>query len=452
MAANGLASSNAHSDLHYSTASEIVPLLKSGVITVEQYVRSLLARIHERDDHVQAWAYLDPDYAICEAKALDQVPEDRRGILHGIPIAVKDVINTKDLPTQHHSPSYQGSRPGIDATPIGVLRAAGALIIGKTTTTQFAAINIGTKTRNPHDPKRTPGGSSSGSAAAVADYQVPLAVGTQTAGSVIRPASYCGIYGMKPTWNAISTEGLKIFSISVDTFGFFARSLEDLELLADVFALADDGDPPTEEPLTVDKCKVGILKTMVWSRAGPGTVAAMQLAVEILKKYGAAVTELNLPGEFDSLPDYHEQVVAGDARASFLGEYRMHRRGLDQELADYVENKSNMSWKEHLHAKDRVAALRSMFESFAEQYTVIVTPSVIDEAPLGLEYTGSPAFNAIWTSLHLPVVNIPAFKGEHGMPIGISLVLPRYRDKRLLRVAKVIGECLTRDGGWKAES
>jgi len=269
--------------------------------------------------------------------------------------------------------------------------------IGKTTTTQFAAINVGTKTRNPHDPSRTPGGSSSGSAAAVADFQVPLAVGTQTAGSVIRPASYCGIYGMKPTWNSISTEGLKIFSISVDTFGFFARSVDDLELLANVFALADDEDPDTLQNLAIENCKIGILKTMVWPKAGPGTIEAVQLASKMLEEHGASVTDLELPSDFDPMPDYHEQIVAGDARAVFLGEYRADRQNLDQQLADYVENAAKLSWREHLNAKDKVAALRSIFDSIAGQYTAILTPSVIDEAPVGLEYTGSPVFNSLWT-------------------------------------------------------
>lgn len=201
---------------------------------------------------------------------------------------------------------------------------------------------------------------------------------------------------MKPTWNAISPEGLKIFSISVDTFGFFARSLEDLELLANVYALTDDEDTHVVEDLTVDEFKIGMLKTVVWPKAGPGTIAAMQLCADILKKHGADVEEVHLPHEFDSMPDYHEQIVAGDARASFLGEYRMNKKDLDQELADYVENASKLSWKDHLHAKDSVATLRPRFDKIAEQYTVIITPSVVDEAPLGIEYTGSPVFNSMW--------------------------------------------------------
>ena len=274
---------------------------------------------------------------------------------------------------------------------------------------------------------------------------------------------------MKPTWNAVSTEGVKIFSMSADTLGFFARSLDDLDLLADVCALAEDQAVDTIEDVGIDKCKIAFIKTVVWSRAGPSTVAAMKCACDILKESGATVTDFELPSEFDLMPSLHEQIVAGDARASFLGEYRAHKDDLDQELIDYVENGSKMSWAEHVKAKDTVSGLRKSFDSIAQGFTVILTPSAIDEADLGLEYTGSPVFNSMWTvsnnkhhavsvnltfeqSLHMPVINIPAFKGEHGMPIGISLVLPRYHDRRLLRAAKVVGELLVRKGGRKSGS
>jgi amidase len=214
---------------------------------------------------------------------------------------------------------------------------------------------------------------------------------------MVRPASYCGIYGMKPTWGAISTEGQKVVSISLDTLGFFARSVEDLELLAGVYNLADDEYEQGEESLKIEDCKVGILKTGVWPKAGPGTRAAIQSAVAILNKHGATVTEVELPDDFNAIPDYHSLIVAGEARASFLGEYKMHRQHLDGKLTGHVENASKTSWKDHLHAKDAVSALRPTFDSIAEGYSVILTPSVIDEAPLDLEYTGSPAFNCTWT-------------------------------------------------------
>jgi len=195
----------------------------------------------------------------------------------------------------------------------------------------------------------------------------------------------------------VSSEGVKIFSLSVDTVGFFARSLDDLELLASVFALQDDDESENGAPLAIGECKIGILKTMVWPKAGPGTIAAMDLAAKILKKAGAEVEELTLPAEFDSMPVDHELVVAGDARATFLNEHRVHRNELGRELNDYVQNSSQMSWKQHLNARDKIATLRPIFDSISEQYTAILTPSVVDEAPPGIEHTGNPAFNSIFT-------------------------------------------------------
>ena len=204
---------------------------------VEELAQACLARIRERDPAVRGWVYLDPDLVLRNARELDK--REVKGPLHGVPIAVKDVIMTADMPTQHNSPLYKESFPTVDAGCIKTLRAAGALIFGKTDTTEFAAVTRGGAARNPFDASRTPGGSSSGSAAVVADMQAPIALGTQTAGSTIRPGSFCGIYAMKPTWGAISREGLKMLALSLDTLGLFARSAEDLDLLADVFALED---------------------------------------------------------------------------------------------------------------------------------------------------------------------------------------------------------------------
>nr|ODN86714.1 hypothetical protein L203_03962 [Cryptococcus depauperatus CBS 7841] len=226
------------------TATEVLKLLKNNSMTVETYFRSFLDRIKERDSIVKAWTYLDHELVLSQARDLDQIPNSQRGPLHGIAIGVEDVMNTKDMPTQFGSRIYQGHRPGFDSSAIAILRAAGALIFGKTTTTEFTVVNSGPETTNPHDPNRTPGGSACGSAAGVADLHVPLSVGTQNGGSVIRPASFTGVFAMKPTFSAISVEGQKAFSPSFDSFGFFARGIEDLQLLADVFALQDDKSSP----------------------------------------------------------------------------------------------------------------------------------------------------------------------------------------------------------------
>ncbi|KAL5584152.1 hypothetical protein FOVSG1_015503 [Fusarium oxysporum f. sp. vasinfectum] len=340
------------------TASEALGKIQADEISVQEYAESLLKRIKARDEDVKAWAYLDEKRVMQEARLLDEIPKENRGPLHGLPIAVKDVIYTKDMPTQFNSPLYDGHFPETDAASVRILRHAGALIFGKTTTTEFAAIHVGPKTHNPHDPLRTPGGSSSGSGAAVADFQAPMALGTQTGGSMIRPASFNGIYGFKPTWNSVSREGQKIYALMYDTLGWYGRCVEDLVLLAD--------DVPE------------------WYRIGLHT----------------------------------------EGRASFLPEYRVGKDQIGQVLIEHVENADNFTRKTQLMASDSLAARRPVFGFIASQYAAIITPSVPDEAP----------------GLHVPVLNVRRFKGDHGMPIGLSLVAPRYHDRHLLEVGKAVGE------------
>ncbi|KAH9894668.1 amidase signature domain-containing protein [Xylariomycetidae sp. FL2044] len=432
-----------------AASSEALTKFKDGSLTVEDYARSLLSRIEERDATVKAWAYLDPDYVIEQAKKLDQIPPEQRGPLHGVAIAVKDVIYTKDMPTQFNSPIYEGDAPKVDAGSIITLRHAGALILGKTTTTEFASTRFGPKTCNPHDPKRTPGGSSSGSGAAVGDFQAPIGLGTQTGGSTIRPGSYNGIYAMKPTWNSITREGQKIYSLIFDTLGLYARSVEDLELLADVFALEDDEAP--NDDFSLKGAKFALLKTMVWPQVGKGTQDAMEAGAKLLKKHGAEVEEIELPPDFDNMPEWHRIVLHSDGRPAFLPEYRIAKDKLSSFLVEHVENSTKISRADQLKAFDGMAALRPKIDEIAGKYAAIITPSVPDEAPVGTETTGSAAFNSIWTAFHTPVVNIPGFEGENGMPIGLSLVAPRYHDRHLLAVSKVVGKVFEEEGGWKSK-
>lgn len=250
-------------------------------------------------------------------------------------------------------------------------------------------------TRNPHDPQRTPGGSSSGSGAAVGDFQVPIALGTQTGGSMIRPASFNGIYGFKPTWNAVSREGAKIYSLLYDTIGFYARSVEDLDLLADIFALKDD---KPVQPLVIKGSKFGLVKSWAWSQAGPGTRAAMENAKSILQSHGAEVDEIDLPSEFnDDFVLWQRIWLASEGRTSFLSEYRIAKGELDTFLIDHVENKEGYSRAQQVNAFDNLAMLRPKMEKIMEPYVAILTPSATDEAPLGIERTGSSAFNLMWT-------------------------------------------------------
>ncbi|KAI6369740.1 hypothetical protein MCOR25_004369 [Pyricularia grisea] len=432
------------------TASETLQKVRAGELTVERYAQSLLDRIKDRDDAVQAWAYLEPDLVLSQARDLDRIPPESRGPLHGVAIGVKDIFYTKDMPTQHNSPIYANDAPAVDSGPVAILRQAGALIVGKTTTTEFAATVAGTKTRNPHDPNRTPGGSSSGSGAAVGDMQVALALGTQTGGSTIRPGSFNGIYAYKPTWNAVSREGQKIYSLILDTLGIYARCVADLELLADVLGIEDDKDDSQPCFAGVKGAKFAILKTVIWPQAGPGTQAAMEKAADLLRAHGAAsVEEISLPADLDALPEWHRVVITSDGRSAFRPEYAGSRDQLSPYLVDQVENAAGITRKQQLAAFDAIAAARPRVDDILAKYDAVVVPSVPDEAPSGLESTGSAAFNVIWTALHTPVVNIPGFKGENGMPIGLSLVAPRYQDRRLLSVCKAVGRIFETEGGWK---
>lgn len=261
--------------------------------------------------------------------------------------------------------------------------------------------NSGPGTTNPHDPSRTPGGSSCGSAAAVADLQVPMSLGAQTGGSVIRPASFTGVFAIKPTHNAISPEGSKTFAPTFDTLGVFARSIEDLALVADVFDLEDPG-LPTVKPL-ID-ISIALVKTPMWAQAGPGTVAAMENATAILKHHGVQVEEVSLPPELSdvrALKRMQKVAIGGEARAAFLREYRVDKANLGPEIQALVENREKYTLEERMQVLDRYAAMRPLMDTFAGRYSAIITPSVVDEAPLGLDDMGSAAFNTLWTaSIH----------------------------------------------------
>lgn len=441
-------------ELYRLTACQVAAGIRSGSFTVEEYAKSLLAHIKERDDTVKAWAYLNPEQVLEQARQLDKVPPEKRGPLHGVSVAVKDVIYTKDMPTQHNSPLYKDSNAGVDAGSIIIIRNAGALILGKTATTEFAATTEGPATCNPHDTNRTPGGSSSGSGAAVADFQAAIGLGTQTGGSIIRPGSFNGIYAFKSTWNSITREGQKIFSLILDTFGLYARSVEDLELLADVFELKDDVPPFPESggEFSVKGAKLAFIKTVVWDEhVEPGTELALAKAVDLLRAHGAELEEIEFPEELKELPKWHMVIFRTDGRTSFLPDYLAAKDQVHEQLHEHVENIHKHTHAEQLEAFDRIAAARPVADALLSKYDAVLTPSVPGEAPLGLKSTGSAIFQLIWTALHVPIINLPGFQGENGMPVGISAVAPRYRDRKLLAAGRSIGKIFAEEGGWKSE-
>ncbi|KAF2637604.1 Asp-tRNA Asn/Glu-tRNA Gln amidotransferas-like protein subunit A [Massarina eburnea CBS 473.64] len=434
------------------TASQAQAAFKDGSLTVEAYAKSLLDRVSVRDSTTHAWAYLDPKLVLERARELDKILPEKRGPLHGVAIGVKDVILTKDMPTQYNSPIYKDDAPKLDAASVQTLRANGALIFGKTTTTEFASTSVGPpyagpKTANPHDPSRTPGGSSSGSGAAVGDMQVPIGLGTQTVGSTIRPGSFNGIYAMKPTWNSISREGQKVYSLILDTLGLYARSVDDLKLLLDVFHLVDD-EPEEEFAIKGAKFALLTLPQPEWDAPGPGTAAALKKGADLLRAHGAEIEEITLPDEFRPMYDYQLKVLAGEGRVAFLADYYTAKDQLHPLLISHVENEKKYTRKEQLKAFDDLAAMRPKVDALADKYAAIIGPSVVDEAPTGHENTGSAQFCGPWTVMHMPVVNIPGFKGENGMPIGLSVVAARYRDQHLLRVSREVGKIFEAEGGW----
>jgi Asp-tRNA(Asn)/Glu-tRNA(Gln) amidotransferase A subunit family amidase len=414
-------------------AKALAARLREKSITVTDVASAIIGRFEARNDDVGAWAYLDPSHIMAEAKRLDAA--ERKGPLHGIPIGIKDVINTRDMPTEHNTARYRNSQPGVDAACVDLLRSAGALIIGKTVTTEFATTVRGGKTRNPHALDRTPGGSSSGSAAAVADFQATLSLGTQTGGSTIRPASFCGIYGWKPTWNSISREGLKMYSATCDTLGLYARSADDLDLLAETFRL----EPAENLPGDLVGARIAVCRTPVWEKALPATQAALSHAIAAFKQAGAIVTDLDLPSTFDGIADAHRKILRREGRSAFLNEY-LATPDLHEDFKAIVENRDNYTAEETRQAYRLADACRAQFDDIAADYDVILTPSTTGEAPLGIASTGDASFNSMWTLLQVPVVNVPGLIGPAGLPVGLSLCGRRYEDRHVIAYAKLAGQ------------
>jgi Asp-tRNA(Asn)/Glu-tRNA(Gln) amidotransferase A subunit family amidase len=424
------------SALNTLTASEIVRAVASGEATCEAVVRACLERIDAREKAVHAWASVDPELALARARELDRGPP--RGPLHGVPIGVKDIIDTADLPTEMGSPIYRGHRPATDAACVGLTRAAGAVILGKTVTCEFAGMTPGT-TANPHNLAHTPGGSSSGSGAAVADFMVPVAFGTQTGGSVIRPAAYCGVFGFKPTFGAFNRRGVYPAAESLDTLGLIARSLDDLELLSAVLELR-----PVAAPIVTDSApRVGLCRTPLWQTAQAETVAAVEDAAARLAKAGAWVQEIVLPDEFAGLRFAARETINNYERAAAMAyEWSSHREAISERLRKRIELGRAMPHAEYVAALRLGEECRARLPAVFEEVDVLLTPCANGEAPRGLGETGDPGLQAIWTILHVPALTLPTHRGPNGLPVGIQLVAARHADQRLFGCARWIWQQL----------
>lgn len=426
------------------TACDAARALAAGELTSEALVGSCLARIAEREETVLAWAFLDPDYALEQARAADQHRRSGQpiGPLHGLPVGLKDIIDTRAMPTENGTPLDAGRQPERDATIVSLLQEAGAVIMGKTVTTELAFYHPN-KTRNSRDRDRTPGGSSSGSAAAVADQMVPLAIGTQTNGSIIRPASFCGVVGFKPTFSLISRHGLLTLSPPLDTVGGYGRTIDDAALLCDALIGYDSNDPTTEpraRPRLLEAARseppvspqFAFVKSPVWDRTDDDTRAGFS---ELAEALGPACEEVELPEIFDQAPGLLQSLMAADM-ARHLGGYE--KRGaerLSSVMRGTLAEGREVSAVDYTTALEGREILNAGLEAIFERFDAIITPAARGEAPKGLESTGDPAFATLWTYCGTPALSLPLLEGSDGMPIGVQLVGRRFDDGRLLRSA-----------------
>ena len=425
------------------TALEAAGRIAGGEMSAEDYIGACLQRIAAVEDKVHAFVHLDADAALRQARALDECRRNGKplGALHGVPVGIKDIFDTADYPTECGSPLFKGRRPVRDCTAVARLRAAGAVIIGKTVTTECAYFHPGA-TRNPHDLERTPGGSSSGSAAAVAAGMIPLAIGSQTNGSVIRPASFCGVYGVKPTHGTISRHGALILSLALDHVGVFARSLADCALILDVLAGYDAEDPdsrplasPAFRALAAEKPpappRLAFVRTPVWDKADDEARTAFEALV---KRLGDAVKAVDLPETFAAAWADQRVIMYTDMAHNFGA---LVERGGDvssKQLRDLVAEGNQTNALRYLAARDGAVRYRAGLSDILKDYDAILTPSAPGVAPKGTA-TGNPVFNTLWTLTGLPAVSLPLLSGEGGMPIGVQLVGAFGDDARLLRTA-----------------
>jgi len=412
------------------TATEIVRAVAAGTTTCEAVARACLERIDARESQVLAWQFLDAELVLTQARTLDR--SSQRGPLQGVPFGIKDIIDTADMPTEYGSPIYRGHQPMGDAACVALGRRAGGVLMGKTVTTEFANVFPG-KTRNPFDPARTPGGSSSGSAAAVADGMVPLAIGTQTTGSTIRPASFCGTFGYRPTYGDLRTVGVKEAAGSMDTLGLFARSVEDIALYRGVL-LGDTPVPIEDFPRAPT---IGVCRTHLWPALEPYTRELIEDAARKLERAGARIVDVSLPREFDTVADVHRSVSSFEFARNFSWEIDHHWDMVSEKLrTGRLQHGQACTHKEYVEARNTAERLRALLPQSFGDCDILLSAAATGEAPIGLESTGNAAPNAIWTITHVPQMTLPVFKGPNGLPVGLQVATKRNEDRKLFSVAR----------------
>ena len=422
-------------DLHTLTATEAASAIRQGAITSEELVAACLNRVDSREDIIQAWAYVDREGALAAAMACDAA--DPVGPLHGVPVGVKDVIDTATMPTTYGSKIHASHRPLRDAACVLLLQRAGAVIVGKTVTTEFAMYEP-SKTLNPHAVERTPGGSSSGSAAAVADMHVPIALGTQTSESIIRPAAFCGTIGFKPSYGSYPVEGIKALGSTLDTLGALTRCVDDLSLLHQVFTgdqLLQDGTARSALSL-----KLGVWLPPFGSPATDEDGLAM--AIGKLRAAGVGVEPINLPASFNELNEVHAELMAYEVVRNHVYECEPEREKLlGPRTKEVFDQGRAVSHEQYLVCRKARREALAAFNEAVANFDAILVPAARGEAPLRSNGTGDPVFNRVWSLLGVPALALPVGLGQHDMPLAVQLVGCLDSDRRLVSAAQAL-ECL----------
>jgi Asp-tRNA(Asn)/Glu-tRNA(Gln) amidotransferase A subunit family amidase len=435
--------------LNWLTANQAAQGIREGSFSSVDLVQSCINQILAREPDVQAWIYFDAEHALTQARRADELRAagNPLGPLHGVPVGIKDIIDTGDMPTEDGTPLHAGRNPWHDAKVVELLRSAGAVIMGKTVTAELATFSPG-KTRNPHNLEHTPGGSSSGSAAAVAAGMVPLALGTQTNGSLIRPAAYCGVFGFKPSRDLISRQGILRQSERLDQPGGFARSIEDVALLGEILSAYDADEPgmtPRANVPMLRVCKeeppfppkLALIKTPWWPQLDADTQEGYGELVEHLTEN---VGEFVLPDSAAAVLDWHRTVMEADIAANYVTEYEQGADKLSASLREQIERGRNVKAFDYLQSLARIPLVTEALEEIFDRYDAILTPAVAGAAPHGLASTGNPMFCTLWTFCGMPALSLPLLQSGNGMPVGVQLVGRIGDDARLLRTARWLVE------------
>lgn len=415
------------------TIAEAADAIDAGNLTPSALVDACLERTHQVESEVRAWTHCGDDQARMAARLLDGYRPASR--LHGIPFGAKDIIDTVDMPTEHGTPIFHGQRPARDAACVALLRAVGSVCLGKTVTTELAHFHPG-KTRNPHSTAHTPGGSSSGSAAAVAACMVPFALGTQTTGSVLRPASYCGVYGFKPSYGDVSRSGVFECATSFDTVGWFTRSVPDLSIVHHAL-IGAPASPFKTAPLS--QLRIGFFRGPEWTKADRNTQQLIESAAHHLSSKVALLADIEPPAGFVTIATHHKAIAGYEFARAISWERTQRQHLLSPKLLEgRCEDGLQCTYENYAYAQSELANQRVLMSQALQNYDLLLTPAAPGEAWEGLAATGDPVFNTAWTALHVPAISIPAFKGEKGLPLGLQLVGKYRQDEALLAAAESI--------------